>query len=91
MNKFALITSVAACSGVSKMAVSRTLDAMTELLAEKMKSGDRVTLSGFGTFRVKHRLKKAENGPKSCEECLFSLSNLPSFKAGRDLKNMPSP
>lgn len=90
MNKSVLIASAAVAAGVSKAAAFRTLDAMTELLAEKLKSGEKVTLLEFGIFNVGRRMKSEEVNSKICELCHFSSKNYPSFNASRELKNILS-
>ena len=52
MNKSELIDDIANAAGISKAAAGRALDATTASITKAMKSGDLVTLIGFGTFYV---------------------------------------
>lgn len=90
MNKSVLIDSVAVAAGVSKAPAFRTLDAMTELLAEKLRNGEQVTLPEFGVFKVGRRMKSEEIDPEMHESCYFQSKNIPSFKVSRELKNILS-
>ena len=55
MNKSELIDDIANAAGISKAAAGRALDATTASITKAMKSGDLVTLIGFGTFYVGKR------------------------------------
>ena len=55
MNKSELIDAIAEKGGVSKSDAGKALDATIASITEALKSGDTVTLVGFGTFSVKER------------------------------------
>jgi len=71
MNKSALIVSVVVAAGVSKAVDLRTLDAMTALLAEKLKNREQVTLSEFAVFNVRHRMRSEEVDKKCANHVIF--------------------
>lgn len=70
----------------SEIAVSAVLEAITEALA----GGDKVSLVGFGTFEVKTRAERKGINPRTKEEISIAASKLPSFKAGKALKDAVS-
>ena len=86
MTKVELVNAVAAKAGLSKKdsdkAVSAVLDAITETLA----AGEKVSLVGFGTFEVKERAAREGINPRTKEKIIIPASKLPSFKAGKALK-----
>ena len=90
MTKADLINVVAQKAGLTKkdseIAVSAVLEAVTEALT----GGDKVSLVGFGTFEVKNRAERKGINPRTKEEISIAASKLPSFKAGKALKDAVS-
>lgn len=87
MNKSELIDAVAVSADISKAAAGRALDATLDTIADSLKDGDQVTLVGFGTFQVKHRAARAGRNPQTGEPIQIAESNVPGFKAGKQLKD----
>jgi len=87
MNKTELVAAVAAKAELSKKeaeaAVSATLDAITEALAE----GDKIALVGFGTFEVRERAARTGINPQTKQTIKIAASKSPVFKAGKALKD----
>jgi DNA-binding protein HU-beta len=52
-----------------------------------MKEGDQVSLVGFGTFSVKERAARQGRNPQTGATIQIKASNIPSFKAGKALKD----
>ena len=90
MNKIELIAAVAEKTDLSKKdaeaAITATVDAITEALAQQ----EKVQLVGFGTFEVKERSERKGINPRTKEEITIAASKLPSFKAGKALKDAVS-
>ncbi len=87
MNKSELIDTIAASADISKAAAGRALDAMTESVTTALKEGDQVTLIGFGTFSVKDRAARTGRNPQTGAEIQIKAAKVPSFKAGKALKD----
>ena len=87
MNKSDLIDSISAASGLSKADAQRALDATTESITKALKSGDTVSLIGFGTFSVKKRAARTGRNPATGETINIKASKTPSFKAGKGFKD----
>ncbi len=87
MNKSELIDAIAAAADISKASASRALDAVIDSITDTLKSGDKVSLVGFGTFEVKERAARTGRNPKTGEEITIAASRVPSFKAGKSLKD----
>ena len=87
MNKAELINAAALKADVSKKdadaVITAALDAITEALAE----GEKVQLVGFGSFEVKKRAARLGRNPKTKEEIEIPASVVPTFKAGKALKD----
>ena len=87
MNKSELIEAIAASADISKAAAGRALDAVTDSITESLKKGDQVALVGFGTFLVKERAARTGRNPQTGAPIQIAAAKIPSFKAGKALKD----
>ena len=87
MNKSELIDAIAEKGGLSKADAGKALDATIASVTEALKSGDTVTLVGFGTFGVKDRAARTGRNPQTGATLEIKASKVPSFKAGKGLKD----
>lgn len=86
MNKLELIDAIAAKSGLTKADSARALDAFMSAVSETLKKGDKITLTGFGTFSVSKRAARDGRNPRTGEVVKIPARNSVSFKAGSKLK-----
>jgi DNA-binding protein HU-beta len=86
MNKAELITAVAEKTGLSKKDSEKAVNATFETIAANLEAGDKVQLVGFGVFDVKSRGVRMGRNPKTKEEIEIPASRVPTFKAGKVLK-----
>ena len=87
MNKSELVSAIAKEADVTKEVAGSTLDATIEAVTKALKKGDSVTLVGFGTFQVKERSAREGRNPKTGKTIQIAASKVPSFKAGKGLKD----
>lgn len=87
MNKSELIDAIADSADISKAAAGRAVDAFVDSITGALKSGDQVTLIGFGTFSVKDRAARTGRNPQTGQEIQIAAAKIPSFKAGKGLKD----
>ncbi|EDQ7793434.1 DNA-binding protein HU-beta [Salmonella enterica subsp. enterica serovar Enteritidis] len=88
MNKSQLIEKIAAGADISKAAAGRALDAIIASVTESLKEGDDVALVGFGTFAVKERAARTTGrNPQTGKEITIAAAKVPSFRAGKALKD----
>jgi DNA-binding protein HU-beta len=87
VNKSDLIDSIASSADISKSSAARALDAVIGSIQGALAQGDSVSLVGFGTFSVKHRAARTGRNPQTGAEIQIAASNVPSFKAGKALKD----
>ena len=87
MNKKELVAAVAGKCEVSKKDAEKVIEAVTSVITETLKSGDKVQLVGFGTFEVAERAAREGRNPKSGETMHIAASKPPKFKAGKVLKD----
>jgi len=62
------------------------VDAVLMTITEELARGGKVALSGFGTFEVKERVARMGINPATKERMEIGASKLPTFKAGKQLK-----
>lgn len=87
MNKSELIDAIAAAADISKASAGRALDATVDAVTSELKAGGQVSLVGFGTFSVKDRAARAGRNPQTGETIQIKAAKIPSFKAGKALKD----
>lgn len=87
MNKSELIDAIAASAEIPKASAGRALDAVIASITGALKVGDSVALIGFGTFDVKERAARTGRNPQTGQPIEIKASRVPSFKAGKALKD----
>ncbi|MES2606540.1 MAG: HU family DNA-binding protein [Pseudomonadota bacterium] len=87
MNKSELIDAVAVSADLQKASATRAVEAVVEAITAALKSGDTVSLVGFGTFAVKDRPARVGRNPKTGESINIAATKVPGFKAGKGLKD----
>ena len=87
MNKTQFIDAIVEKSGLKKKEAEAALNAMTDVIAEALKAGDKIQLVGFGTFEVKERAAREGRNPKTGETIKIAASKHPAFTDGKALKD----
>lgn len=87
MNKIELIGAVASKSEMNKKDVEKVINAFTNVVADTLVDGDKVSIIGFGTFEVVERAERQGRNPATNEPMLIKASKSPKFKAGKALKD----
>ena len=88
MNKLELIAVVAERSGISKKDAERVLNAAIDTISATVAKGERVQLSGFGTFETKERSPRMGRNPHTKESIEIPATRVPTFKPSKNLKDM---
>lgn len=86
MNKMELIAAMADETGFTKADAEKALSAFIHQVEAALKDGEKVQLTGFGSFEVKERAARIGRNPKTDEEVSIPASKAPVFKAGKSLK-----
>jgi DNA-binding protein HU-beta len=87
MNKAELVDQIASIADISKADAGRALDAFVTVVTDALKEGDTISLVGFGSFAVKERAERQGRNPQSGEVITIKAAKIPSFKAGKILKD----
>ena len=86
MTRAELIVSVADKAKLDRKSAEKAVAATFESIKEALVAGDKVQVLGFGTFENRSRAARKGRNPRTGEEIDIKPSNLPSFKAGKSLK-----
>lgn len=87
MNKSELVKAAAEKSGLTLKDTEKALNALTESVTAALANGEKVQLTGFGTFEVRERAEREARNPRTGETLKVEASKVPAFKAGASLKN----
>ena len=88
MTKAELIASIGKEAKVSKASAEKALNAFTASVTKALKKGDKLTLTGFGTFSVARRRARTGRNPQTGKEIKIFARKVAKFKAGNLLKNV---
>ena len=80
------LPAIAESANLTKVDSGRALDATLSAIEKALKAGDSVALVGFGTFAVKERAERTGRNPQSGAEITIAAAKVPSFQAGKGLK-----
>ncbi|MDP7811605.1 HU family DNA-binding protein [Acinetobacter pittii] len=86
MNKSELIKHIASTASLTQAQATAALNAVESGVTKALVAGEDVALIGFGTFSVKERAARTGRNPKTGEELQIAAAKVPSFKAGKALK-----
>ena len=87
MNRGEFVAAISEHSGLTKADDDRALEAMFKTVKKALKSGDSVSLVGFGTFVVRKRAARTGRNPRTGDTIKIKASKVPAFKAGKALKD----
>lgn len=86
ITKDGLVSAVSATTDLSKKNVDAVIDALIDEVTQQIRSGNKVTFTGFGTFRVADRAARSGINPQTKEKITIPAMKVPKFTAGKALK-----
>jgi len=86
MTKSELIAKVAKQTGISASNTENVLNAFVENIIDSLKTGESVTIAGFGRFEMRQRKTKAYTNPKTKTKSQLQPTSIPGFKASGQMK-----
>ena len=87
MNRQDLVAKIAANADVTKKAANLALNAVIDGITIDLEKGDKVSLVGFGTFKVNRRKARTGINPQTKAKINIPARKVPVFKAGKKLKD----
>jgi DNA-binding protein HU-beta len=86
MQKTDFIKSVAERASVSQKEAKQVVDAALDIITESLRTGEKVTLTGFGTFEVRQRQEREGVNPQTRAKIKIAATKTPGFSASSTLK-----
>ena len=88
MNKTELIASVAQSAGLTRKDTDRVISAAIDAITAALVQGEKVQISGFGTFETKEREARVGRNPHTREAIEIPATRVPDFKPSKALKDI---
>jgi DNA-binding protein HU-beta len=86
VNKDALVHAIMAKTDLSKKDVEAVVESFVDEVTSELRKGNKVTLTGFGTFRVSDRAAREGINPQTKAKITIPAMTVPKFTAGKALK-----
>ena len=93
MNKSELIEAITDRVAADRKTVTSAVDALLDTVTRTVSKGERVVLTGFGSFERKDKPARTGRNPQTGESIQIAARRVPTFKAGKELRdrvNRPS-
>lgn len=87
MNKSELIRAISIKTNMTIKDATAAFNAVIDTITETIESGDKVQISGFGTFELKTREARDGINPKTGEKISIATTRTPIFKFGKAYKD----
>jgi len=87
MTKKDLVDKVAAGAAIKKTQAEKAIDVFVAAVKESLKKGDRVTVTGFGTFSVVERKARTGRNPRTGKEIKIQAKKAPKFSPASAMKD----
>ncbi len=87
MNKNELIRAMANNAGITLKDAATALEGFIGAVTEGLKNGEKIQISGFGTFELKSKEARQGINPKTGEKINIAASKIPAFKFGKAYKD----
>lgn len=88
MKKSEMMETLATKTGLTKSDCEKVFNATFEMFKEEFAKGEKVSVAGFGTFKITERSAREGRNPATGETIQIAASKSVGFKAGTELKNV---
>lgn len=87
MNRTELVSAIAERSNISRKDSEKVIKAFVDVVTEQLRCGDKISMTGFGTFEAARREERKGRNPMTGDEMVIPAATVPRFKAGKALKD----
>ncbi len=87
MNKAALVDKVHEVLGNTKVEAEKVVDTIFDSITKSLKTGEEVSVAGFGIFEAKTRAARTARNPRTGESIKVPAMRTPKFRAAKALKD----
>ena len=88
MTKADLVAQVAKKAGLTAKASKDSVNTVFSTMSDALKRGEKVVVTGFGTFMVRRRAARKGRNPQTGAEIQIPATKTPGFTAGKSLKRL---
>jgi len=88
MTKAELVERVAGMTLLTKKHAEIIVNTVFESIVRSLRSGEKIELRGFGSFRIRQRGARIGRNPKTGEKVNVPAKRIPYFKPGKELKEL---
>ena len=88
MTKAELVEEVSEKTGLPKKQAEIVVNTVFESIVETLKTGEKIELRGFGSFRIRQRDSRMGRNPKTGEKVDVPAKRIPYFKPGKELREL---
>jgi DNA-binding protein HU-beta len=86
INKDALVHSIVEKTSLTKKDVEAVIETLVDVITDALRKGNKVALTGFGTFKVSKRAAREGINPQTKQKIKIAAMTVPKFTAGKSLK-----
>lgn len=88
MTKKDLVDLIAKKANLTRKAAAESVEAFLNAVRDSLKRGEKVVITGFGTFSVRKRASRVGRNPKTGEKITIAARKAPGFTPGKTLKKV---
>lgn len=88
MNKNELVRAIANNAGITVKDAGAAFDGYVKAITDALKKGDKVQISGFGSYEIKKKAARDGINPKTGKKIKIAASKAPAFKFGKAYKDL---
>lgn len=88
MTKAELVEEVSDKTGLPKKQAEIVVNTVFESIVETLKTGEKIELRGFGSFRIRQRDSRTGRNPKTGDRVDVPAKRIPYFKPGKELREL---
>lgn len=87
MKKSEIIEALATKTGLTKSECEKVFNATFDLFKDELAKGEKVSVAGFGTFKITERAARDGRNPLTGEKIRIKASKSVNFKVGSEFKS----
>jgi integration host factor subunit beta len=88
MTKAELVEEVSEKTGLPKKQAEIVVNTVFESIVDTLKTGEKIELRGFGSFRIRQRDSRTGRNPKTGDKVDVPAKRIPYFKPGKELREL---
>ena len=88
MTKAELVDEVARVVQLTKKQAETIVNIIFDSIVDSLRTGQKIELRGFGSFRLRSRKSRTGRNPKTGEKVDVPSKKIPYFKPGKELKEL---